>query len=192
MKIFGVLLITFILGFVAFQNCYQVPHPDDLSTSGSVGGAGTENSIDLQGQKISDISFVFQENETVDRNSGSYTMLVNKNLKVSLPSGQMFLTSDLDNAGKPYCLTETLTNELITILKSSKVCKQPAPGPGQVCTQVMRLPYAILVTEKETYSLGAATDGCGSNSIDLCGESATVLQGFYASVKASYKSFVCP
>jgi len=70
--------------------------------------------------------------------------------------------------------------------------KKPDPPPGQICTMVVKLPYAEIVAEKETFSLGGASDGCGSNSFDLCGEQAEVLQGFIASIKANYKSFSCP
>lgn len=189
MKIVGVVVATLLAGFVAFQNCQQVPHPDDLSNAGDQKSA---NKIDLKGHKISEISLLFLENETVSRNSGSYQVQVNKTLKISLPSGTIAVSSDLDNQVVNYCLTETLTNEVIEILKTSQICKNPDPAPGQVCTMALKLPYAEIFTEKETYSLGGASDGCGTNGMDLCGEQAAVLQGFVASVKTNYKSFACP
>ncbi len=191
MKIVSVILATFAVGFVAFQNCQKAPHPDDLSTA-ALGAQTTANKVDLQSQKIADISFNFQETETVPHNSSSYQLLVNKTLKVTLPSGTMVLSSDRDATTQNYCLTETLANELISILKSSQVCKnQVSTAPDQVCTQALKIPYAVLTTEKETYSLGGASDGCGQNSVDLCGDQVPVLKGFIASVTKNYKSFSC-
>ena len=191
MKIVGVILATFAVGFVAFQNCQKAPHPDDL-TATSIDGTSSTNKIDLQGLKISDVSFNFTENETVTRNSGSYQLVVNKSLKVLLPGGQMTLSSDLNSQTQKYCLTETLSNELVSILKSSQVCKNQGAPTGQVCTQALKLPYAVVTTENETFALGGSTDGCGTNSIDFCGQQIDVLKVYIASVKANYKSFVCP
>lgn len=191
MKAIGVILATVAFGFVAFQNCQQSPHPNEINSDHDVDAKA--GSIDLRGEKISQVSFSFQEDETVTRNSGSYVVHVNKNMVVALPSGHVSVTSDLDNTGKAYCLTETLTNELIGILKSAKICKnEEKPAEGKVCAQVYKMPYASVITEKATYELGSATDGCGSNSADLCGEHAAILKGFYESVKANYKSFTCP
>lgn len=191
MKAIGVILATVVFGFVAFQNCQKSPHPNEINSGYDVDAKA--GSIDLRGEKISQVNFSFQEDETVSRSSGDYVVHVNKNLAVSLPSGNVEVTSDLDGASKTYCLTETLTNELIGILKSAQICKnEQKPAEGKVCAQMYKMPYASLITEKETYELGSASDGCGSNSADLCGEHAAILKGFYESVKANYKSFTCP
>lgn len=188
--IIGVLAVL-ITGVLAFQNCQQAPHPNELAkTDQNVDGNAVK--VDLQGEKISAIHFLFSENEKVFRSSGSYQVDVNKTMKVYLPSGEIDLISDLDSKTQRFCLTETLTNEVLHILKTSQVCKKPDPAPGQVCTMVVKLPYAEIIAEKETFSLGGASDGCGSNSFDLCGDQASLLQGFIASVKANYKSFSCP
>jgi hypothetical protein len=192
MKWMGGAVAIVLAGFLAFQNCQQAPHPGDLSNAGQDSSDGNVTKTDLQGQKISEVHFLFSENESVNRNSGSYQLAVNKTLKIALPSGEVIVSSDLDRQTSRYCLTETLTNEVIHILKTSQVCKKPDPPPGQICTMVVKLPYAEIVAEKETFSLGGASDGCGSNSFDLCGEQAEVLQGFIASIKANYKSFSCP
>jgi len=189
MKIVGVVVITLLAGFVAFQNCQQAPHPEDLSNSAAQSSA---NKTDLRGQKVSEVSFSILENETVTRNSGSYEVAVNKTIKISLPSGQIVVSSDLDSQQNHYCLTETLTNEITQIIKTSQVCKNPEPPAGQLCTMVVKLPYAEIITEKETFSLGGASDGCGSNGFDLCEEQAAVLKGFMATLKTNYKSFACP
>lgn len=189
MKIVGVVVITLIAGFVAFQNCQQAPHPDDLSKSAA---SVNSSKVDLQGQKVSEVSFNILENEIVARNSGSYEVAVNKTIKISLPSGQIVVSSDLDSQQNHYCLTETLTNEITQIIKMSQVCKNPDPPAGQLCAMVVRLPYAEITTEKETFSLGGASDGCGSNGFDLCEEQAAILKGFMATLKTNYKSYACP
>lgn len=191
MKWIGGAAVILLTGLVAFQNCQPAPHPSDLSNAAQNVDASVAKT-DLQGQKISAVNFLFSEPETVTRSSGSYQVVINKSMKVSLPSGEIILGSDLDGKISRYCLTETLTTELINILKTAQVCKKPDPPAGQVCTMVVQLPYAEIISEKETYALGAASNGCGSNSFDLCGEQAAVLQGFITFVKANYKSFQCP
>jgi hypothetical protein len=190
MKFVGALIATALVGFLAFQNCQKAPNPNDISAP-----AGEAHPIsgkfDLQTEKISEISFIFQEPETVTKKSNSYQIEVNKNLKINLLNGEMDLTSDLDSSSKKLCLTETLLNELNSILKTSQICKAAPITDGRMCTQVMKLPYAVLVTEKENFSLGSATDGCGSNAVDLCAEQKSLLQGFVASLKTRYLGFVC-
>ncbi len=190
MKWVGGAVAIVLAGLVAFQNCQPAPHPDDLLNSGQK-STESESKIELQGQKISGVNFLFTESEKVSRNSGTYDVLVNKSMKVSLPSGEIILGTDLDSKTSRFCLTETLTTELINILKMAQICKKPAPPAGTLCTMAIQLPYAEIVTEKETFALGGASDGCGSNSSDLCDEQSTILQGFIASVKANYKSFEC-
>lgn len=190
MKLVGAIIAILFAGLMAFQNCQQAPHPDDLSNEND--SQSSTNKIDLKSHKISEVSIIFNENETVPRNSGSYQIQVNKTLKISLPSGQISMISDLDNKVEQYCLTETLTNEVIGILKTSQVCKKPDPPAGQICTMVVKLPYAEITSEKQVFSLGGASDGCGSNSFDLCDDQAIVFQGFVAFVKTNYKSFSCP
>lgn len=188
MKIIGAVLATVLVGLFAFQNCQQSPHPNDISSK----VVDSFDSVDLQGEKISEVNFPFSENETVTRAAKSYTVAVNKNLQVFLPSGKMILTSDLNDPEQEYCLTETLVHELVGLLKSSQVCKKDAAvSEDKVCAMVYTFPYAVLVTEKNTYKLGEAPNSCGA-PVDLCGDQVNDLHGFIASVKKHYKALTCP
>ncbi len=191
MKIVGVILATFAVAFVAFQNCQKAPNANDVA-SFAVGSQNASEKIDLRSERISEITFNINEIESVVRSSNTYQIAVNKSIKVQLDTGFMSVSSDLDSRINRFCLSETLTSELVAILKDSQVCKAAKTQDGRMCTQAMKTPYAVILTDSGSYSLGSATDGCGSNSIDLCGNQVSILQGFIALIKTKYSSFVCP
>lgn len=193
-----ILSLSFVTGFLCFQNCQKAPQANDVTANNSTDVTGSTNqantkSVDLAQERLSEISFIFSEVETIKRTSGSYQLSVTKNLKINLSSGAMILTSDSDNSQINYCLSEDLRNELVNLLKNSKVCHaEPASG-DRLCTQVMKMPYAILNSESQSYNLGSATDGCGSNGIDLCdSESQKLISGYIANLKSKYKMMSCP
>ncbi len=190
MKFVVVAIITAAVGFFAFQNCQKSPHANDIA--GPTDSSAKNSVSKLSETKLSKIDFIFPETEQIEKAGQSYSLEVNKTLEIDLSNGRMVLKSDASQITETYCLTETLHQELLQILKSSEICKSAPAKEGQICTQVMKLPYAILHTEKETIELGSATDGCGSNSMDLCGEQAQHIQGFWAQVKPNIRSYKCP
>lgn len=191
MKIIGVIVTTFALGFVAFQNCQKAPTADSVSNA-AVDLQNVSSKIDLSAQKITAVSFLFTETETIAKSAKFYQISVNKELTIDLLSGEMLFTSDTAASSTKYCLTETLKDELVSILKAAQICKGGNLSEGKMCAQVMKLPYAVLTAEKDTYPLGSATDGCGSNSMDLCEDQSTSLKAYFASLKSKYTSFTCP
>jgi hypothetical protein len=103
-KIVVALLATVILGFFAFQNCQKAPHADDISNDSNVSSINSTNKVDLAGQKISEISFLIQEDETIARASGSYELVVNKTLKINLNTGALTVVSDTNPTPTNLCL----------------------------------------------------------------------------------------
>lgn len=187
LKLVGGLVLGLVIMF-SFQNCAQAPRADDISGQTSAFAA----KVDLQGEKLNQIDFLIQENESVSRAGRTYSLAVNKNLQVNLITGVMSVVSDLGGPATEFCLTEGLRNELISVLKASQICKKPEAPAGKLCTMVMKLPYAQIRTDVDQFDLGAANDGCGSGGVDLCGAQADMLKGYAAALKARYKSLSCP
>ncbi|MBC7421647.1 MAG: hypothetical protein H7328_13040 [Bdellovibrio sp.] len=189
-KLLGLTCAGFIMIF-SFQNCQKVPLANDVAALPSV--AQLNNSkIDLKDEKLNQVDFVITEKETVTRGSHTFDLMVNKTLQISLSSGVFQVVSDLGEGLVPYCLTESLRHELLSILKSSQICIAPDEPAGQVCAQVIKLPYAQILTDIDQYDLGSATDSCGSGAQDLCGSQADMLKGYVAALKTQYKSLSCP
>lgn len=189
-------MVTVLVLLISFQNCQKPPHPDEisgrfLSQSLDPIPGGALGKIDLNLEVIEGISFIVPDTKLVNRAGHTYQVSFNKTLQVDLRTGSLLESSDLDSTTKNYCLTESLKNELIAILKSSQVCKKQSLPEGTVCAQVMKLPYAQVSTNKEQIDLGGGTDSCGSNSMDLCEAQASLLKGYIEMIKKQYTQLVC-
>lgn len=185
------IIAVFILLF-SFQNCQNPPHPDEVSGQ-ALNAVGISNSIELNQEALQSISFIINDFKIITKAGNTYQLNYNKTLQIDLKTGTILETSDIDNETVKYCLNESLKNELVSILKSSQVCKsQPNLPEGTVCSQVMKLPYAQLFTDKVQYDLGSATDGCGSSSIDLCGDQSNLLKAYIENLKKQYQQMICP
>lgn len=195
MKYVIICVVSAVVVTAAFQNCKQMK-PGDGVIATQVPDGASDTVIDLSDKKILQVNFLIQEKQTINRSSGTYDSIVNKTLEINLDNNRINVVSDneaeLADAQSSLCLTDSLKNELESILQSSKVCNESNKTENQICTQVMRLPYAQIITDQSQIDLGAATDGCGSNSYDLCGEQATVLKGYISNLKNIYKTLTCP
>lgn len=196
MKYVIICVVSAVVVTAAFQNCKQMK-PGDGVIATQVPDGASDTVIDLSDKKILQVNFLIQEKQTINRSSGTYDSIVNKTLEINLDNSRINIVSDneVETADAPLalCLTNSLKNELESILQSSKVCKQSTnKTENQICTQVMKLPYAQIMTDQSQIDLGAASDGCGSNSSDLCGEQATVLKGYISNLKNIYKTLTCP
>lgn len=185
------IIAVFILLF-SFQNCQNSQHPDEVHDQ-ALNTVGSSSSVELNQKAIESISFIIKDSKIITKAGNTYELVYNKTLQLDLKTGIIVETSDSDNETANYCLSESLKNELISILKSSKVCQtQPNLPEGTICSQAMKLPYAQLFTDKEQYDLGSATDGCGSNSIDLCEDQSNLLKGYIENLKKEYQQMGCP
>ena len=187
-KLLGGIVAVLVVVVFCFQNCQKNPTANGMT---SISSSQAQGKVNLQDENVSQIDFLIQENETVTRVSRTYQLVVNKTLKINLTSGVFQVVSDLGGAAAEYCLTNSLKDELVSLLKSSQICKSEAVSSGQVCAQVVKRPYAQVLTDINQYDLGGASDSCGSNSQDLCGSQASMLQGYLAALKSQYKNLIC-
>lgn len=193
MKIYWLSLFAGLVALLSFQNCQKAPYQDEINLSTNANVVSSGNKINLSEQRVSEIDFISTDAQTVFKNGHTFSILANQTTQVELVTGKISYSSDTTNEVKFYCLTEDLKNELLNIVKSSSVCKGSfIPATGQVCNQALRLPYANIVTTNEKFELGSATDGCGSNAVDLCEQQASLLKGFAANLKAKLTTLTCP
>ncbi|MEK6628084.1 MAG: hypothetical protein AABY53_05620 [Bdellovibrionota bacterium] len=180
------IIAAFIL-FFSFQNCQPLPGADEVSATGVL------KRIELNQEDLQSINFIINDSKVVTKAGNTYQLNYNKTLQLDLKTGIILETSDIDSETGRYCLNEILTDEVISILKTSEICQTlPNLPEGTVCSQVVKLPYAQLLTDKEQYDLGAANDGCGSNSIDLCGDQSNLLKAYIENLKKQYQQMSCP
>ena len=193
------LWITFITGFFvlfSFQNCQQPPHMDEInSVSTNAQILTNTNAVALSEQKISEVVLNSKVQQNFQKNGTSFTMVIERRYEFAFDNMGLknnFIVSDENsNEIKSFCLTTSLKNELQSILKSASVCKKSDGPKDQLCSAVMIPSYGAIQTEAETYELGAATDSCGSNSIDLCGSEADLLKGFTKHLDSKLQTLLC-
>lgn len=183
----GVLILLF-----SFQNCQKPPYPDVISSQ-NLKTIGSTGKIDLNQEVVDSVSFLVQATKTVTQAGSFYQINYNKILNIDLKTGIISESSDMSSETVNYCLTESLKDELVAIIKSSQICRtQPTLQEGAVCAQVVKMPYAQLFTSREQFDLGSASDSCGSNGVDLCGDQVNLLKGYIEAVKNQYQQLVCP
>lgn len=176
----------------SFQNCQKPPHPDEINTQALNTVSAATSMVDLGQESVVSLDIFIPDSKIVTKAGNSYQINYNLILKIDLVTGQMVETSDLDSQASTYCLSEQLRNELISILKSSQVCQtQPQLSDDVVCSQAIQSPYAQVFTSKSQYDLGTASDGCGHNLIDLCGDQSSMLKAYIENIKKNYKQLIC-
>lgn len=187
-EVASVLVSVFVL-LISFQNCQKPPYPDELNSSNI---SAYSNRKDLGIDAIQTVTFMVPATQSVTKSGNTYQINYNKLLSINVSTGVITESSDVSATTAQFCLNIALKNELNSILKSSQVCtKQPVLPAGTMCTQVLKLPYAQLITANSQYDLGSATDGCGSNSVDLCDEQSVILKGYIEAVKNQYQQMGC-
>lgn len=195
MKYIVIIIVTVFVAIGAFQNCQNSQNRTSANQPATSQQVNGEKIIqpDLGRAQINQVNVLFQEKQTVQRSSGSsYDLIANKTLKINLETSQIEAVTEGKEASEQYCLSEDLKSELLSILHASQVCQVPPAIQDQICTQVMVLPYAQIITSQEQVNLGEATDGCGSNKVNLCGDQTTVLQGYISHLKQVYSTLTCP
>jgi len=176
----------------SFQNCQKPPHPDEISSSRS---ASTDSSskIDLNLEPIKSLQFSISDKKVLTKNGNTFEVIYNKSLHIDLDSGAIEESNDLDSGLNNYCLPSSMKDELVSILRSSQVCRvDRIPAAGQVCSQAIVSAYASLVTSREQFDLGYAASSCSGLSVDLCDEQPQILKAYIQAVKSQYQSYHCP
>ncbi|MEQ1722301.1 MAG: hypothetical protein ABL930_03940 [Pseudobdellovibrio sp.] len=183
-------LVVILTLLLSFQNCQKPPHADEINQV-SLGSSAAQK-VDLNQEVIGSVNLIFEDSKIVTKAGHSYQVLYNKTLKVDLNTGVIVESSDINSNTANYCLNEELKSELVSILKASQVCKSGSVTSSQeVCGQAIQLPYAQLITSREQFDLGSASDTCGNNSVDLCEDQPSLLKGYIQNLKAIYKQQSC-
>ena len=192
----AIAVITLAAGFVGisvlFQNCSKSAIGlSSLENSGlatnltNSNGATSKSLIDninLKNENIQGVDLLVQSSDVVERNGRSFSVKSSDILKVDLLSGQVLLESE-NATNAIHCLTAELKSELITILKSAKICRIQAAKENIVCTQSVERSYAEIHTTSEDLKLGNNEDKCASQYIDLCDDQSKMLQGLAQAIK---------
>ena len=181
----------FVLAIIfSFQNCQKAPHVDEISSMHLSSSHASSSKINLSSEQVQQIDVLIEEKETITRGGNTYDLMVNKMLEIDLKTGVFQVVSDLGGTPARYCLTESFKNELVSILKTSQICKSETVK-DRICAQVIKPAYAQILTDVGQYDLGQSADSCGSESNDLCGDQAKMLKGFIATLKTQYKTLNC-
>ncbi len=190
--------VCFVSGFVllfSFQNCQKSPAADEFNvlSSGLVVGASTSNKVILAEQKLKEIEFIVQENQTLLKSGQTFTLIAENAYRINLADGHGMVQSGTGQVQKTFCLTQELKSELNSILQSSSVCldEKKEKSDDQVCLQAIKNPYAKILTDNDHFELGFATDSCGSNSVDLCADQSDLLKGFITHLKLQVSLLTC-
>ena len=187
-EVSSILVAVFIL-LISFQNCQKPPYPDELNSS-NINAFSNRTDLGLEAIRVA--VFMIPATQTVVKAGNSYQINYNKVLTIDVNTGVITESSDVAATTTEFCLNSALKSELISILKSSQVCtKQPVLPPGTMCSQVLKLAYAQVVTSNAKYELGSASDGCGSNSVDLCDDQPNILKGYIEAIKNQYQQLSC-
>lgn len=184
--IWGLLAAAAIV--LSFQNCKKNVVSDEVNSISNV------TKINLVDENPTSVVFYFEEVQTLPHGSGSYQVKGRSQLSVDLATGVVTKTTDPASQTNVYCLTEALKSELSALLAASQVCRfQRVPPAGTMCTMALLEAYADIITSRETFAVGSASDGCRSSSVELCDDTQTnVFQNYAEKLKNSYQQLSCP
>ncbi len=195
------LWITFISGFIilfSFQNCQQPPHLDEINSISSNGQIiMNSNKVTLSDHSIKNLQLFSKVQETMTKNGNSFSMIISRKydfvFEGSILRSEFNVSSENSDLVQTLCLTAELKSELQSILASASICKKSEEihDSSLICAAVITPGYATLQTETEAYDLGAATDSCGTNSVDFCDSEASLLKGFIKHLDSQLLNLKC-
>lgn len=189
--VLSILVGVFAMLF-SFQNCQKSPQAEDALTQ-FLSSKPTDSEADLSQASVEALDVIIKDSKVVTQSGHNYQLIYDIVLKINLKTGLITELNEQSSGMFQYCLTSSLRDELVTLLKSSYVCRtQPEIPPSTLCAQVIQHEYARVYTSQDQYNLGSASDACGHNKIDLCGEQSDMLKGFIENLKANYKQMTCP
>lgn len=187
------IVVPFLLIF-GYQNCQKSsfdPAATSIKNPSESVSSQDEQTIVLANESLQGLQF--KASHVVQVPHGSTTVSVVKSLlyNFDLENGEFHVVDQGAQTDVKYCLTENLKAQVSNLLLSSSICKGGNKVPeGQSCTQAIQEGYANLITNRDEFHLGSASDGCGSNSVDLC-DGSVQLKDWFKSVQASLSSLNC-
>lgn len=187
------IVVPFLLIF-GYQNCQK----SNFETTGNsvVPPSETVSTQDLQKislaqESLQSIQFKVAEVSKVVHGSTYYSVVKNILYSFDLNSGDLHVIDQSSGSDQKYCLSESLKSQLNLLLSSSSICKtQMKINEGQVCAQVIKESYANIITNRDEFQLGSASDSCGSNAVDLC-EGSDPLKNWFKSIQENLPGLVC-
>lgn len=154
----------------------------------------SSSKVSLSSQNLQELEFFLSVPEKITRAGRTYDVMGTRAFKFVVESGRVSgvfqVSSEELNTISNHCLTKSQNAELQGILSSASLCKAQI-DPDKICTQALVPAYARIVTASADYDLGAATDGCGTNSVDLCGTERDLLRGFIQHVNSQLPTLLC-
>ena len=171
------IVVPFLLIF-GYQNCQKSnfdPAVPLINPSKSMVVSDVQNIV-LANEKLERLQFKFSEqitNGTTSKYTGTSQSVKHD---VDLTTGTVYVTrpGQDDLVAVKYCVTFESLKEINQLLYSDSICKSSLIRQDTVCAQVIQEGYASLLTSREEFELGSATDSCGSRKIDLCKNSELV------------------
>lgn len=189
-KKIGFIFLFGLVTIFSYQNCYQ----PQKQTEKNMDSMPVPNEVVLVDQSIEKVSFTESVIINQELNGKIISVKSNSIFEIDYQSGRIFQKDQ--NTGEvlnQYCLQSELKSELVQILETSKVCFTEKEIPaGQVCATVIQNPYSKILTSKEEYKLGYATDSCESQKVDLCDNNGELLKGWWKHVYTNLNSQTCP
>lgn len=187
------IVVPFLLIF-GYQNCQKSsfdPAAPNLKNPSESVSTQDQQTIVLANESLQGLQFKTSQVSQVPH--GSTTVSVIKDLIYSfdLANGEFHIVDQGAQTDLKYCLSESLKSQVSTLLSSSSVCKGgPKVADGTVCTQAIQKGYANIITNRDEFHLGSASDTCGSNAVDLC-DGSVELKAWFTGVQGSLGSLSC-
>ncbi len=187
------IVVPFLLIF-GYQNCQK----SNFDQAKTVLNNSSQSVSTNQAQKIvlaqeSLDKIEFKSNEVAQIVHGANQVTVVKSLVYSfdLSSGELHVIDRSAQTDVKYCLSEVQKTQVNTLLSAASICKGGIRiVEGMVCAQVVTEGYGNIVTNRDEFHLGSASDGCGSHSVDLC-EGSQDLKNWFQSVRAGLANSSC-
>lgn len=182
------LVAPFILLF-GYQNCQQ---GGVQSATQDVGFSAEKQVIPLNQESVEGLQFKADRAVQVVNGGSSYSVIKKFLYDVDLSSGEIHVIDQVSQVptSEKYCLTEAMKSQVKALIQSSSVCKEGQIAADRVCVQIIQEGYANLITNRDEFKLGSATDGCGSNRVDLC-EGSYEIKNWFESIKPALASLSC-
>lgn len=184
------IVVPFLLIF-GYQNCQKSNFNQAATPSSETVSAFDVQKIVLAQESLQHLKF--QDSHVVQEAHGSTSISVIKNLvyDFDLASGEFHVQDQDAGSDEKYCLSESLKSDVNQLLAAASICKSgPNKIEDRVCAQVMTPAYAILITNRDEFQLGSASDACGSNAVDLC-ETSLQLKDWFQNTKVKLSSLAC-
>lgn len=191
MKLVIATAIIFVVSFFTFQHYNK----SKSQKSAAFSDYTVTELADLSQKNLLSGIFYVDALKTLQKSNYSYQVKHQKILTLNMQSGKIIEKNDLDAEERSFCLAAESLQALNSLLLQAQVCKfdKKESSDDVICTQVVKPAYLDLATSAENYQLGFASDGCATNTVDLCDEGQRLqLSDMIKKIGKSYTEKICP